>query len=80
MIAVSMLKLIVLLSPDSFQNNSQVPLNRNEGLKQREQISDDIIIYDVTEDVGDEENPMGDEENLPVTPETNEDTTSDSSK
>ncbi|NWH75370.1 HSF2 protein, partial [Piaya cayana] len=56
-----------------------VPLNRNEGLKQREQISDDIIIYDVTEDVGDEENPMGDEENLPITPETTEDTTSDSS-
>ncbi|NXE94963.1 HSF2 protein, partial [Menura novaehollandiae] len=56
-----------------------VPLNRNEGLKQREQISDDIVIYDVTEDVGDEENPMADEENLPITPETNEDTTSDSS-
>ncbi|KAK2517956.1 Hsf2 [Columba guinea] len=56
-----------------------VPLNRNEGLKQREQISDDIIIYDVTEDVGDEENPMGDEENPPITPEANEDTTSDSS-
>lgn len=61
-------------------NDSQVPLNRNEGLKQREQISDDIIIYDVTEDVGDEENSMGDEESLPVTPETSEDTTSDSSK
>ncbi|NWI52715.1 HSF2 protein, partial [Calyptomena viridis] len=67
-------------------NSQHVPLNRNEGLKQREQISDDIVIYDVTEDVGDEENPvgdeenpMGDEENLPVTPETNEDTTSDSS-
>ena len=75
-----MLKLIALLSPDSFWNNSQVPLNRNEGLKQREQISDDIIIYDVTEDVGDEENPMDDEENLPITPEANEDTTSDSSK
>ncbi|KAM6405008.1 heat shock factor protein 2 isoform 2-T2 [Pluvialis apricaria] len=60
-------------------SNHHVPLNRNEGLKQREQISDDIIIYDVTEDVGDEENPMGDEENLPVTPEANEDTTSDSS-
>ncbi|NXT21995.1 HSF2 protein, partial [Syrrhaptes paradoxus] len=60
-------------------SNHHVPLNRNEGLKQREQISDDIIIYDVTEDVGDEENPMGDEENLPMTPEANEDTTSDSS-
>ncbi|XP_064026270.1 heat shock factor protein 2 isoform X3 [Pogoniulus pusillus] len=60
-------------------NNHHVPLNRNEGLKQREQISDDIIIYDVTEDVGDEENSMGDEESLPVTPETSEDTTSDSS-
>ncbi|KAM9637311.1 heat shock factor protein 2 isoform 2-T2 [Morphnus guianensis] len=53
-------------------SNHHVPLNRNEGLKQREQISDDIIIYDVTEDVGDEEN-------LPITPEANEDTTSDSS-
>ncbi|XP_027547979.1 heat shock factor protein 2 isoform X3 [Neopelma chrysocephalum] len=60
-------------------SSHHVPLNRNEGLKQREQISDDIVIYDVTEDVGDEENPMGDEENFPVTPETNEDTTSDSS-
>ncbi|NXG16102.1 HSF2 protein, partial [Grallaria varia] len=74
-------------------SSHHVPLSRNEGLKQREQISDDIVIYDVTEDVGDEENPvgdeenpvgdeenpMGDEENLPVTPETNEDTTSDSS-
>uniref|UniRef100_A0A7M4EAG4 Heat shock transcription factor 2 n=1 Tax=Crocodylus porosus TaxID=8502 RepID=A0A7M4EAG4_CROPO len=56
-----------------------VPLNRTEGLKQREQISDDIIIYDVTEDIGDEENAMGDEENAPVTPESNEDATSDSS-
>ncbi|NXW92814.1 HSF2 protein, partial [Alopecoenas beccarii] len=60
-------------------SNHHVPLNRNEGLKQREQITDDIIIYDVTEDVGDEENPMGDEENPPITPEANEDTTSDSS-
>lgn len=60
--------------------NSQVPLNRTEGLKQREQISDDIIIYDVTEDIGDEENAMGDEENAPITPESNEDATSDSSK
>ncbi|XP_019375574.1 PREDICTED: heat shock factor protein 2 isoform X4 [Gavialis gangeticus] len=56
-----------------------VPLNRTEGLKQREQISDDIIIYDVTEDIGDEENAMGDEENAPITPESNEDATSDSS-
>ncbi|KAM6138539.1 heat shock factor protein 2 isoform 2-T2 [Phoenicopterus ruber ruber] len=60
-------------------SNHHIPLNRNEGLKQREQISDDIIIYDVTEDVGDEENPMDDEESLPITPEANEDTTSDSS-
>nr|P38530.1 RecName: Full=Heat shock factor protein 2; Short=HSF 2; AltName: Full=HSF 3B; AltName: Full=HSTF 3B; AltName: Full=Heat shock transcription factor 2; Short=HSTF 2 [Gallus gallus]AFP54344.1 heat shock transcription factor 2 [Gallus gallus] len=60
-------------------NNNHVPLNRTEGLKQREQISDDIIIYDVTEDVADEENTMVDEENAPITPETNEDTTSDSS-
>lgn len=60
-------------------NNHHVPLNRTEGLKQREQISDDIIIYDVTEDVADEENTMADEENAPITPETNEDTTSDSS-
>ncbi|XP_008934616.1 PREDICTED: heat shock factor protein 2 [Merops nubicus] len=60
-------------------SNHHVPLNRNEGIKQREQISDDIIIYDVTEDVGDEENPMGNEESLPITPETSEDITSDSS-
>ncbi|OXB55980.1 hypothetical protein ASZ78_003203 [Callipepla squamata] len=60
-------------------NNHHVPLNRTEGLKQREQISDDIIIYDVTEDVADEENTMVDEENAPITPDTNEDTTSDSS-
>uniref|UniRef100_A0A8C8AF51 Heat shock transcription factor 2 n=1 Tax=Otus sunia TaxID=257818 RepID=A0A8C8AF51_9STRI len=61
------------------ESNHHVPLNRNEGLKQREQISDDIIIYDVTGHVGDEENPMGDEENLPIKPEANEDITSDSS-
>ncbi|NXN98874.1 HSF2 protein, partial [Rhinopomastus cyanomelas] len=60
-------------------SNHHVPLNRNEGIKQREQISDDIIIYDVTGNVGDEENPMGDEESLPVTPEASEDTASDSS-
>ncbi|XP_065590440.1 heat shock factor protein 2 isoform X1 [Cyrtonyx montezumae] len=60
-------------------NNHHVPLNRTEGLKQREQISDDIIIYDVTEDVADEENTMVDEENAPITPDTNEDNTSDSS-
>ncbi|XP_063245969.1 heat shock factor protein 2 isoform X2 [Prinia subflava] len=60
-------------------SSHHVPLNRSEGLKQREQISDDIVIYDVTEDVGEEEHPMADEENLPVTPETSEDTTSDSS-
>lgn len=80
MVTVKMLKLVVLLCPDSYKNNSQVPLNRNEGLKQREQISDDIVIYDVTEDVGEEEHPMADEKNLPVTPETSKDTTSDSSK
>ncbi|NWV30538.1 HSF2 protein, partial [Origma solitaria] len=60
-------------------SSHHVPLNRNEGIKQREQISDDIVIYDVTEDVGEEEHPMADEENLPITPETSEDTTSDSS-
>ncbi|XP_071597144.1 heat shock factor protein 2 isoform X1 [Heliangelus exortis] len=67
------------IAKEPADSNHHVPVKRNEGLKQREQISDDIIIYDVTEDVGDEENPMGDEENLPITPETNEDTTSDSS-
>ncbi|XP_053794026.1 heat shock factor protein 2 isoform X1 [Vidua chalybeata] len=74
-------------------SSHHVPLNRNEGLKQREQISDDIVIYDITEDVAEEEHPvaeeehpmaeeehpMADEENLPVTPETSEDNTSDSS-
>uniref|UniRef100_K7G7Z5 Heat shock transcription factor 2 n=1 Tax=Pelodiscus sinensis TaxID=13735 RepID=K7G7Z5_PELSI len=58
---------------------SQVPLSRTEGLEQREQISDDIIIYDVTDDIGDEETTMGEEVSAPVTPETNEDATSDSS-
>ncbi|NXI43112.1 HSF2 protein, partial [Galbula dea] len=60
-------------------SSHHVPLKRNESLNQREQISDDIVIYDVTEDVHDEENSMDDEESLPVTPEANEDTTSDSS-
>ncbi|XP_047921457.2 heat shock factor protein 2 isoform X2 [Anser cygnoides] len=59
-------------------SNHHVPLNRAEGLKQRDQISDDIIIYDVTEDVADEDSTMVDE-NSPVTPEAHEDTTSDSS-
>ncbi|XP_030412071.1 heat shock factor protein 2 isoform X1 [Gopherus evgoodei] len=58
--------------------NHHVPLSRTEGLEQREQISDDIIIYDVTDDIGEEENSM-DEESAPITPETNEDVTSDSS-
>lgn len=49
----------------------QVPLNRTDGLKPREQLSDDIIIYDITDDVGDEEK-------APVTPETSEDMASDS--
>ncbi|XP_050805640.1 heat shock factor protein 2 [Gopherus flavomarginatus] len=58
--------------------NRHVPHSRTEGLEQREQISDDIIIYDVTDDIGEEENTM-DEESAPITPETNEDVTSDSS-
>lgn len=53
--------------------NKHVPINRNDGLKQREQLSDDIIIYDITDGDGD-----GDEEKAPVTPETSEDTSSDS--
>ncbi|NXA96009.1 HSF2 protein, partial [Melanocharis versteri] len=67
-------------------SSQHVPLNRDEDLKQREQISDDIVIYDVTEAVGEEEHPVGaeehpvaDEENLPVKSEPSEDTTSDSS-
>lgn len=44
----------------------QVPLNRTDGLKQRDQLSDDIIIYDITDDIGDEEKG-------PVTPETSDD-------
>lgn len=51
-------------------NHHKVPHNRSEGLKQRERISDDIIIYDVTDD-------NADEENIPVIPETNEDVVSD---
>ncbi|TKC50282.1 hypothetical protein EI555_003831 [Monodon monoceros] len=49
-----------------------VPHSRTEGLKPRERISDDIIIYDVTDD-------NADEENIPVIPETNEDVISDPS-
>ncbi|KAK7835330.1 hypothetical protein U0070_017866 [Myodes glareolus] len=52
------------------QNNQLVPHSRTEGLKSRERISDDIIIYDVTDD-------NADEENIPVIPETNEDVVSD---
>ncbi|XP_034274599.1 heat shock factor protein 2 isoform X2 [Pantherophis guttatus] len=51
--------------------NGQVSHNRSDGLKQRDQLSDDIIIYDITDD-------SGDEEKAPVTPETSEDTVSDS--
>lgn len=51
--------------------NGQVSHNRSDGLKQRDQLSDDIIIYDITDD-------SGDEEKTPVTPETSEDTVSDS--
>ncbi|XP_024048381.1 heat shock factor protein 2 [Terrapene carolina triunguis] len=64
---------------ESADKNHHVPLSRTEGLEQREQISDDIIIYDVTDDIGEEENTMGEEESAPITPETNEDATSDSS-
>ncbi|XP_020842623.1 heat shock factor protein 2 isoform X2 [Phascolarctos cinereus] len=53
-------------------HHHKVPHSRTEGLKPREQISEDIIIYDVTDD-------NVDEENSPVTPETNEDATSDTS-
>ncbi|MEJ1286773.1 heat shock factor 2 [Cricetulus griseus] len=52
------------------QNNQLVPHSRTEGLKSRERISDDIIIYDVTDD-------NADEETIPVIPETNEDVVSD---
>ncbi|XP_042297851.1 heat shock factor protein 2 isoform X2 [Sceloporus undulatus] len=52
--------------------NGQVPHNRTDGLNQREQLSDDIIIYDITDD------DISDDENAPVTPETSEDTASDS--
>ncbi|KAG8123887.1 hypothetical protein E2320_019247 [Naja naja] len=51
--------------------NGQVSHNRSDGLKQRDQLSDDIIIYDITDD-------SGDEEKAPVTPETSEDAVSDS--
>ncbi|XP_028628442.1 heat shock factor protein 2 isoform X1 [Grammomys surdaster] len=47
-------------------HHHKVPHSRTEGLKSRERISDDIIIYDVTDD-------NVDEENIPVIPETNED-------
>ncbi|EPQ03192.1 Heat shock factor protein 2 [Myotis brandtii] len=53
-------------------HHHKVPHSRTEGLKPRERISDDIIIYDVTDD-------NADEENIPVIPETNEDIISDPS-
>ncbi|KAM5263244.1 heat shock factor protein 2 isoform 3-T3 [Ctenodactylus gundi] len=53
-------------------HHHKVPHSRTEGLKPRERISDDIIIYDVTDD-------NADEENSPVIPETNEDVISDPS-
>ncbi|XP_032744328.1 heat shock factor protein 2 isoform X3 [Rattus rattus] len=53
-------------------HHHKVPHSRTEGLKSRERISDDIIIYDVTDD-------NVDEENIPVIPETNEDVVVDSS-
>uniref|UniRef100_A0A8C5RSI1 Heat shock transcription factor 2 n=1 Tax=Laticauda laticaudata TaxID=8630 RepID=A0A8C5RSI1_LATLA len=56
---------------DSSENKHHVSHNRSDGLKQRDQLSDDIIIYDITDD-------SGDEEKAPVTPETSEDTVSDS--
>lgn len=43
-------------------HHHKVPHSRTEGLKARERISDDIIIYDVTDD-------NADEENIPVIPE-----------
>ncbi|XP_066104561.1 heat shock factor protein 2 isoform X2 [Saccopteryx bilineata] len=52
-------------------HHHKVPHSRTEGLKPRERISDDIIIYDVTDDNADE--------NIPVIPETNEDVISDPS-
>ncbi|ERE86044.1 heat shock factor protein 2 [Cricetulus griseus] len=51
-------------------HHHKVPHSRTEGLKSRERISDDIIIYDVTDD-------NADEETIPVIPETNEDVVSD---
>nr|XP_012998950.1 heat shock factor protein 2 isoform X3 [Cavia porcellus] len=53
-------------------HHHKVPHSRTEGLKQRERVSDDIIIYDITDD-------NADEENIPVIPETNEDVISDPS-
>ncbi|XP_032999599.1 heat shock factor protein 2 isoform X1 [Lacerta agilis] len=53
------------------ENKHHVPHSRTDGLKQREQLSDDIIIYDITDDIGEEEKP-------PVTPESSEDAASDS--
>ncbi|XP_072499279.1 heat shock factor protein 2 isoform X2 [Notamacropus eugenii] len=61
-----------IVKEPSNNRHHKVPHSRTEGLKPREQISEDIIIYDVTDD-------NVDEENAPVTPETNEDATSDTS-
>ncbi|XP_023569997.1 heat shock factor protein 2 isoform X1 [Octodon degus] len=53
-------------------HHHKVPHSRTEGLKPRERISDDIIIYDVTDD-------NTDEDSIPVIPETNEDIIADPS-
>ncbi|XP_049627069.1 heat shock factor protein 2 isoform X2 [Suncus etruscus] len=53
-------------------HHHKVPHSRTEGLKPRERISDDIIIYDVTDD-------NADEDNIPVIPQPNEDVISDPS-
>ncbi|XP_053447322.1 heat shock factor protein 2 isoform X2 [Nycticebus coucang] len=61
-----------IVKEPSDTHHHKVPHSRTEGLKPRERISDDIIIYDVTDD-------NADEENIPVIPETNEDVISDPS-
>ncbi|XP_004614042.2 heat shock factor protein 2 isoform X2 [Sorex araneus] len=53
-------------------HHHKVPHSRTEGLKPRERISDDIIIYDVTDD-------NADEDNISVIPESHEDVISDPS-
>ncbi|XP_030054427.1 heat shock factor protein 2 isoform X2 [Microcaecilia unicolor] len=54
-------------------SSSQTPVKRSEGLKKRGQITDDIIIYDVTDDMVEDEEEEEIEANPTASPDTHED-------